>query len=175
MKKVLFCLFLSLSFLSKAQKVELGADIGGIEQISIGLSTWKWLYIGGSFHDYNFWRGDNVLYKSKEYRFCTPTFFLQPTINVNRKINVYGAYHYGWFVDNYLGGENGSDRAYIIDFGVNYKILKKLFLNCELGYIHSIINGYSFTYDIPNFNIDHKYICVGIRYFPKRKEKKPGI
>jgi len=173
MKKLLFAISIIIALNAKAQQVELGANIGNINSLSVGLSTWKWLYIGVSYEANNIMYSPLSIEKNaaiKSYSFYTPMLFLQPTIRVSNHVKVYGAYHYGWFYDNETVGRNVIND-YILSLGVNVKVISKLYINGEIGYMGINQNSSWATMQAPAYEQNRDYAALGVRLLLNTHDK----
>lgn len=177
MKKLFIVAITMITFNTSAQQVELGVNAGNISSVSVGLSTWKWLYIGVSYEFTSLGYSPlNTAPKNREYNFYSPMIYLQPTIKVSDKVNFYGAYHLGYYYDVYVGnGQTVND--YILSLGVNVKVLKALYINGEMGYFHINQNVPWIAANESGYETSRDYIAVGVKYLlnsrPKQKSKEP--
>lgn len=175
MKNILIALCIFTSVINaNAQKVDIGLNFGNISGLSVGLSTWKWLYIGVSYKTSNllYIPGNNSTIKKTFY---TPMIFLQPTVNINKNMAVYGAFNYGYYFDNtgYLKHEKNNN--FIISTGLNVRVFKRIWANGEVGYMQ--INATAPTmYVFPAVKDWYKpnrvYGAVGIRFMLNTGEHK---
>lgn len=137
---------------SSAQVVDIGLNTGiiklstrsidaGIDEFNVGLSTWKWLYIGTALQECNY-----LLPGESPNKFYTVSLYLQPTITVSNSICLYGRGYYGylWYRQAQTIGDilTGSTRDFAASCGVNYKVVSSwLYVNAEVAYLHYAISG----------------------------------
>ncbi len=172
MKKIMIAIITMITINASAQKVELGVNAGNISSISVGLSTWNWLYVGFSYEFTSLLYSPLPTSGSNKYNFYTPMLFLQPKVRITDNINIYGAYHFGWFYDPNVGnGQTVNDN--ILSLGTTIRISGKLYANGELGYQHINQDRPAWiTATEPDYKQSREYGAVGIRLVLNTHAKK---
>ena len=156
--------------------------MGNISGVSVGLTTWKWLKIGVEIQDYNF-SGGQIKYAFQPggnflYGF-TPSIFLQPTIRISKRINVYGQFHLGYYVNYSEDFTKSTD--YEICFGGNYFLGKKrkISINGEVGYLRYKIDLPTYAYapygESTQSTGDYRYASIGVHLFLDKRPKKKSV
>lgn len=147
-----------------AQTVAVGINFGNISSLSVGLSTWKWLYIGVSYEASSLKFFPESKARVTKYNFYTPTLFLQSTVTINTKIKAYGAFHYGYYYDNYNGTNGGYN--YLLSLGTDVKLTNRLYANGEVGYHHTNYTIPQWEQSAePNYKTSRPYFAIGVRVF----------
>lgn len=170
MKHLLLIIAVFFSFTLNAQVIELGLNFGSANEASVGLSTYKWLYVGASYQSSRtlyFFNGNN-----NHYTFYTPTAFIEPVIKIGDIGSMYGVLHYGLYYDSYGNAGSGTLHSLIGDFGVNVKIIGKLYANASCEYLQ--LQGISTEHwlgkrDIPS---SQWYWSAGFKFYANSGRRK---
>ena len=178
MKTLLAGILIIMSFYATAQKIDLKLNAGNISSLSIGLSTWKWLYIGASYKTNDPFYIPNADNRTGKYIFYTYTLFIQPTITINKNCTIYGIISCGSYFPTPIQLQKTYD--YVISSGINYRIYKRLWGNAECGYLQ--VNSSAPNYNNSVYSEFHGYEssrlygAVGVRLLLNTGEhkKKPN-